>query len=265
MQTSQRRVNHEVEYEEAINPITGEEVDESTEEEFDATLGSLVDYYSTLPPGLIEAKATPKPAIQPAATAQVSTRTHTRARRNITGGTEAYRQVAAQTPRRRTWAWVLGGAFAMLFGGVASFALMVGPKNFYEMALDKVGMGPPKADVAATGPVIRIIPPKVTKGVPKAEPLNSAKAAVASRVKRSPVVEPLARENAVEPTTKTKEKTAKAVKTPAAPQRTVTLKRKSTRKRVRKAKARTKPVRKAKVRAKKKASSSDANWEDPYK
>ncbi|MCA9671974.1 MAG: hypothetical protein KC503_40525 [Myxococcales bacterium] len=174
----------------------------TSEQEFDETLGSLVDYYSTHTPGAIEAEArnaraargrphgagTPQaaradasgshaadgavlfdaektPVVTPASPSAAGVDPAEVARR-VAERRQRHKTVRVAPPRPpgagRTWAWILGGAVAMAVGGVATFALMVGPKDFWRML-----KGEKRPQSAAA------LPKLPTKGVPQAQPLGS--------------------------------------------------------------------------------------------
>lgn len=119
--------------------------EQHAEEDFEATIGNLVRYYATLPPGALEANVHEQAA--PAF------------------GVDAHStQEVCVAPRRRTWAWVLGGAGSMLLGGVVTFALIVGRPDFWRVA-DRPAPAPAKIALADS------TPQKAVRGIPKAVPL----------------------------------------------------------------------------------------------
>jgi hypothetical protein len=156
MHTGQQRVERPVPAH--PSPAIAPANDKDREAEFEATLGSLVEYYSTLPPGALEA------SVQPAQEARVT--------QEVRPLRETQRIALHRHPLWRATSWVVGGTLAMALGGVATFAIMVGPSEFFRMIQGKVQPG--VADQTAGTPTIPVTEKEPTPAFEvKVEPIRA--------------------------------------------------------------------------------------------
>jgi hypothetical protein len=140
MHTGQQRVEGHVPSPPSPPPAPVSE--KAREAEFEATLGSLVEYYSTLPPGALEASVKPSQ--------------EARSTQGVRPLRKTQRIMLPQRTLLRATSWVVGGVLAMALGGVATFAIMVGPSEFLRMIEGKPAAEQPAAVQPAAAPEVRI-------------------------------------------------------------------------------------------------------------
>jgi hypothetical protein len=200
----------------------------AAEEDFEETIGDLVRYYATLPPGGVEA------SVREQVTAEIVPERVT---------TQQTRTPAQRSP----WVWVLGGAASMVLGGVVTFALIVGRPDFWRVAEEPV-VSSPKITVA--GPP----PSKSADGIPKAVPLAE------------PVGEALADAPATKPGSDAVVETAARPAVKAKPVKKRRAKRSMKRARARRVvRRRAAPVAARRKPAPAPAGGGGDDWADPYK
>lgn len=231
-------------------PITGQESPEAPgslsaaeqadyEADFDATLGNLVEQFSTLPPATYG---------EPVA--------------------ESVRDdVASTPPRERRWLVPVAALTSAFVGGVVTLAILMGPQKLWSSI--KGEEAPAAAPAVATPRAPRVdvsfapapkAPLSLSPGgrapkAPKAEPLSSLKAPQAAAVKAPAIA-------AAPKTVPAAKEPKKAAPKKLAPKRVAVKKPKAKKptKRIKKAK----PHRR-KARVKKKSTTPKVNeWKDPY-